>query len=276
MSCAFSGGADSSALVALAVSAGLEVTAHHVNHRSRPESDDEATAARRIAERLGVGFVSTVAPVPSGPNFEARARAVRRSVLGADVLTGHTADDQAETLLLALLRGSGATGLSAMTAGPTHPLLGLRRRETRALCAALGIEPVQDPSNTDVRFRRNRVRHEVLPLLDEIARRDVAVLAARSADLLGADDRLLNELAAAIDASDAIALSSAPLPLARRAVRSWLTVDGYPPDAAAIARVLDVAAGGSAACEVAGIGRIRRSRQRLLIEPDRTIATRFP
>ena len=276
MSCAFSGGADSSALVALAVSAGLDVTAHHVNHRSRPESDDEAIAAEQIAARLGAAFVSSVAPVASGPNFEARARAARRSVLGPDVLTGHTADDQAETLLLALLRGSGATGLSAMATGPTHPLLGLRRHETHALCAAFEIDPVDDPSNADPRFRRNRVRHEVMPLLDEIAERDVVALATRSADLLGADDRLLNELAAAIDATDAIALSGAPLPLARRAVRSWLSVDGYPPDAAAIARVLDVAAGRSGACEVAGIGRIRRSRQRLLIESDRTPATRFP
>ena len=269
MRCAFSGGADSSALVALATAAGLEVTALHVNHHSRPESDDEASRAAGIAEQLGVTFRSIDAPLTDGPNFEARARAARRAALGADALTGHTADDQAETLLLALLRGSGATGLSAMRAGFTRPLLGLRRRDTRALCAALEIEPVQDPSNADLRFRRNRVRHEVLPLLDQVAERDVVPLVARTAALLGADDELLGELAGALDPTDAIALTAAPLPLARRAVRSWLSVEGYPPDAAAVARVLDVAAGTFAACEVAGVGRVRRSRQRLVLDPDR-------
>ena len=101
-------------------------------------------------------------------------------MLGPDALTGHTADDQAETVLLALLRGSGATGLSAMRPGGRHPLLALRRRDTRLLCAALQLDPVDDPTNADLRFRRNRVRHELLPLLDAIAERDVVPLLVRS------------------------------------------------------------------------------------------------
>ncbi len=136
------------------------------------------------------------AELDDGPNFEARARAARRDLLGPDALTGHTADDQAETVLLALLRGSGATGLSAMRPDAHHPLLALRRHETRRLCAALQLDPVEDPTNTDPRFRRNRIRHELLPLIDSIAERDVVPLLVRSADLLGDDDRLLDELAA--------------------------------------------------------------------------------
>lgn len=207
------------------------------------------------------------AALADGPNFEARARAARRALVGHDALTGHTADDQAETVLLALLRGSGATGLSAMRPDTRHPLLALRRDETRALCAALRLEPVVDPSNADPRFRRNRVRHELLPLLDSIAERDLVPLLTRAAALLGDDDRLLDEFARGIDPTDARALADAPIPLARRAIRAWLSVDGYPPDAAAVARVLDVATGARAACEVAGVGRVTRSHQKLSVEP---------
>jgi len=98
----------------------------------------------------------------------------------------------------------------------------------------------------------------------------------RSADLLGDDDRLLDELAGSIEPTDARALAAAPLPLARRAIRAWLSIDGYPPDAAAVARVLEVATGCRAACEVAGVGRVRRSHQRLSVEPVTSTTPHFP
>ncbi len=116
-------------------------------------------------------------------------------MLPADVLTGHTADDQAETVLINLLRGAGASGLAAMRPGPTKPLLALRRAETVALCADLGLDPVIDPSNADRRFLRNRVREEVLPLLCDVAKRDVVPLLLRTGELLRDDDDLLDELA---------------------------------------------------------------------------------
>ena len=263
VTCALSGGPDSTALVALAVAGGLDVTAVHVHHGLRESADDDAAAAERIAGALGAPFRCEYAMLHPGPNLEARARAARRDLIGADAATGHTADDQAETLLLSLIRGSGATGLAAMRPGPTHPILGLRRNETRSVCSTLGLRPVSDPSNDDRRFRRNRVRHELMVLLDDIAERDVGALLARSADLLRADDDLLDELASSIDPTDAKAVTAAPAPLARRAVRRWLTVEGYPPDAAAIQRVLDVAAGRTDACEITGGRRITRSNQRL-------------
>ena len=221
-------------------------------------------------------FRCSRAELDDGPNFEARARAARHDLLGPDALTGHTADDQAETVLLALLRGSGATGLSAMRPSTRRPLLGLRRHETQLLCATLDLDPVEDPTNTDPRFRRNRVRHELLPLIDSIAERDVVPLMVRSADLLGDDDRLLDKLSGSIDPTDARALAAAPLPLARRAIRAWLSIGGYPPDAAAVARVLEVATGGRAACEVTGVGRVRRSHQRLAVEPITSTTPHFP
>jgi tRNA(Ile)-lysidine synthase len=267
--CAFSGGPDSTALIALADHHGLVVTAHHVDHGIRPESPADARRARDIARDIGVEFVLHHVDVPPGPNLEARARAARRAVLPPDAMTGHTLDDQAETLIVRLLRGSGTTGLAAIEPGPRHPLLALRRDETEAVCRVLGIEPIRDATNDDAVLWRSRIRHELLPLASAISARDVAPILARTADLLRADDQLLDELAADIDASDARAIASAHPVLARRALRRWLSVDGYPPDAAAIDRVLEVARGQAGACELPGGRRLERSLQRFrIVEPD--------
>jgi tRNA(Ile)-lysidine synthase len=262
---AFSGGPDSTALVALARHAGLLVTAHHVDHRLRAESAHEAERARRIAERLGAGFVLHVVEVAHGPNLEARARDARRSVLPPGAMTGHTADDQAETVLMRLLRGSGSDGLSAIEPGPIHPILSLRRADTEAVCAALGVDPVRDASNGTWPGWRNRVRHELLPLAAAVAGRDVTPLLARTADLLRDEHQLLDALAAELDPTDAKAIAAAHPALARRALRRWLTVAGYPPDAAAIERVLAVARGEAQACELPGGRRVERSEQQFRI-----------
>jgi tRNA(Ile)-lysidine synthase len=264
--CAVSGGADSLALLVLAVEGGCEVTAVHVDHRLRPGSSREADLVAGVAERWGAAFRSEVVDVPAGPDLEARARRARYDALPNDVLTGHTADDQAETVLLNLLRGAGLDGLTGFD--PTRrPLRALRRRETHKLCAGLGIQPFHDPSNDDPRFRRNRVRHELLPLLDAIAERDVAALLARQADHLRADADLLDELSRSLDPTDARALAAAPAPLAARAVRRWLRTgpEHHPPDAATVARVLAVARGEATACEVGGGLVVRRHAQRLYV-----------
>jgi tRNA(Ile)-lysidine synthase len=263
VACAFSGGPDSTALVALAVHHGLDVTAHHVDHGLRAESAGEADAASEIASRLGVRFVLHRVGVAPGPNVEARAREARRAVLPTDALTGHTADDQAETVLLRLLRGSGGDGLTGIEPGPRHPLLDIRRAEAEALCAELGIVPVRDASNRSTAMWRNRVRHELLPLACDIAGRDLVPILARTAALLRDESRLLDELSAALDPTDAVALAAAPAALARRALRRWLVVDGYPPDAASVERVLAVARGQAVACELSDGRRVERSRQRL-------------
>lgn len=263
--CAVSGGADSLALLVLARAAGREVTAWHVDHGLRDGSAIEAAAVRAAAEHVGAGFRSCTVAVSAGPNLEARARAARFAALPPGVLTGHTLDDQAETVLLNLLRGSGLDGLAGMR-GRTQPLLALRRHETRALCREVGLEPLDDPTNADPAWRRNRVRVEVLPLLDDVAARDVAALVARQAELLRDDADLLDELSATLDPTDARSLAAAPVPLARRAVRRWLAAP-YPPDADAVARVLAVARGNAVACEVHGGRRVRRSGGRLLLEP---------
>ena len=243
------------------------MVAHHVDHGIRPESAADADRARAIGDRLGVDVVVHHVSVPTGPNLEARARDARRDVLPVGAMTGHTLDDQAETLLLRLLRGSGTTGLAAIAPGPAHPLLALRRTDTRAVCAQIGVEPVTDPSNVDPGMWRNRVRHELLPLMADIARRDVAPILARTSDLLRDDDRVLDALAAELDPTDARAVAAADPAIARRALRRWLTESGYPPDAAAIDRVLDVAHGRAVACELPGGRRVERSQQAFHIVP---------
>jgi tRNA(Ile)-lysidine synthase len=275
---AVSGGPDSLALLVLAVRSGLEVVAIHVDHGLRAGSDAEAEVVAAAAARYGAGFETRSVTVAPGPDLEARARLARYRALPEGVLTGHTMDDQAETVVLAFLRGAALDGLSGMRCGPQgrvrRPLLGLRRAETAALCTSEGLIPVQDPSNGDPRFRRNRVRAELLPIMSEVAERDVVPVLARQAQLLASDAEFLEGLSSKLDPTDARAVRGAPVPLARRAVRRWLRSavafpdeETHPPSAAEVARVLTVAGGGAQACELAGGRRIERRKGLLRVAP---------
>jgi tRNA(Ile)-lysidine synthase len=273
--CAVSGGADSTALAVLSASVDRCAGIVHVDHGLRPESSSEVPLVASLADRLGVAFVAHRVDVALGPNLEERARHARYGVLPPDVWTGHTADDLAETVVLHLLRGTGLDGVASMArprpGGVQRPLLGLRRADTVALCASLGLDTVDDPMNTDATFRRVRVRREVLPLLDDVAERDVAALLARHAEVTADDVLLLDELSATVDPSGRWALRDVPLPLARRAVRRWLVESGVGSgrvvDAAAVDRVLAVASGEREACEVDGGWRVNRKDGTLAVEP---------
>ena len=263
--CAVSGGPDSLALLVLAAEAGCRVTAWHVDHGLRPGSANEADVVAQAAARWDAAFEARTAHCQPGPNLEARARAARYDVLPPAVLTGHTADDQAETVLLNLIRGAGPDGLAGIDPA-RRPLLALRRHETQALCDAAGLEPVQDPSNLDPAHRRNRIRHELLPLLCDIAQRDVVPIIARSAGLMGGIRDLFDDLAAAIDPTDAKAVAQASEPLAQMALRRWIqqeTNAEHPPDAAAIERVMAVVRNEARSTEIGGGWSVTRSSQRL-------------
>ncbi len=265
--CGVSGGADSVALMVLAVAAGLDVTVKHVDHGLRVDSDSEADMVQRVSAAYGVAFESLNIEVAAGPNLEARARTARHVVLGPGALFGHTADDQAETVLINLARGAGPQGLGAMRPGGSHPILALRRAETEALCAALGIEPFQDPSNDDPRFVRNRVRNELLPLLADIAERDPVPLLVRTADHARSLVDGVNELAGELDVTNTAVLRSAPPFIARAALRQWLrSADGHPLSTAALERVWDVVEHRAKACELSGGRRLSRTRGRLRLD----------
>jgi tRNA(Ile)-lysidine synthase len=257
------------AMLALAVGAGCRVTAMHVDHGLRPESPAERDVVAAGAERFGAAFVSETVAIEPGPNLEARARAARRAVLPPDALLGHTADDQAETVLLNMVRGAGLDGLAGMRPD-RRPILGLRRWETHRLCMELGLDVVDDVTNRDPAFRRNRVRHELLPLLDDIADRDVTPVLARQAAILRDLADELGRQAGELDPTDARALVGASHAVASQAVRSWLrdcSAELHPPDAATVERVLAVAAGESKGTDVGAGWRIERHQQRLTLLP---------
>lgn len=267
---AVSGGPDSLALVVLASLGGLQGTAIHVDHGLRAASGEEADVVAAAADRYGFRFEAVTAKVADGPDLEARARSTRYAALPFGVLTGHTMDDQAETVLLNLVRGAGLDGLCGMRPSDRvrRPLLGLRRWETAELCRQSGLVPLIDPSNADARFRRNRVRVELIPLMSSVAERDVVPVLARQAETAAADVTILDGLSAAIDPADSKSLSAAPLALARRAVRGWLRsgdAELHPPSFAEVERVLQVADGSRRACEVSGGRRVSRSSGRLTV-----------
>lgn len=265
--CAVSGGADSSALLVLAVHAGLEVTAVHVDHGLRAESHQEVEVVRALADRFGARFRAERAEIDPGPDLEARARTARRALLAPDALTGHTADDQAETVLINLMRGAGLDGIAAMTPGGRHPLLALRRRDTEELCTQLGIDPLDDPMNRDRRFVRTRVRHELLPLMADISGRDSVPMLTRSADVARSAVETLDVLAGSLDPTACAELRAAPPGLAAIALRRWLSVgEEHPPSNAELTRVLAVARGEAVGCEISGRRSVRRTDGILRIE----------
>jgi len=269
-----SGGADSVALLVLAVAAALDPVAVTVDHGLRVESAGEAARVAELAAVLGVGHRVVSIDVAPGANLEARARDARLSALSAcaeelgapSVLLGHTADDRAETMLVNLLRGAGVDGLASVRRGLRHPILDLRRSETEQVCRIEGLEPFIDPSNADPAFVRNRIRREVLPLLADVAGRDPVPLLTRQADVFASVSDHLRTEAAALDVTDASMLRDAPPAVARVAVREWLrrgVPEIHPPDAATVERVLAVARGESRATDVGAGRRVERTDMRL-------------
>ncbi|MFD9829964.1 tRNA lysidine(34) synthetase TilS [Tsukamurella tyrosinosolvens] len=233
---ALSGGADSLALLTGALAEGLDVVALAVDHGLQEGSAAVAERAAATARELGARATVLTVTVsgPGGP--EAAARAARYAALdaardGAPVLLGHTLDDQAETVLLGLARGSGARSLAGMAAWAApygRPLLGVRRADTRAACAELGLTPWEDPHNLDPRYTRVRVRTEVLPLLEDVLGGGVAESLARTAASLRADNDALDGLAPAPSGPDLPVEELAGLPAALRirALRTWLASRG--------------------------------------------------
>jgi len=250
---ACSGGADSLALAFaaryVAIRRYLEYAAVVIDHQLQEESTEVAARVQQQLDRLGYDDVTITAvqvdqSVSVGP--EAAARQARYLALDAEararsatVLLGHTVDDQAETVLLGLARGSGGRSLAGMAPRAGHllrPFLNLRRGTTEQACAELGLDPWQDPHNTDPRFARVRVRETALPTLEAELGPGVAEALARTAELLRDDTELLDRLAAeayrtaeglgGTDTLDCTALESQPPALRRRILRLWLLAHG--------------------------------------------------
>lgn len=250
---ACSGGADSLALAAAtafeAPRNGLRAGAVTVDHRLQDGSAERAAAVAGTLRGLGLDpvEVATVSVGTAG-GPEAAARRARYAALeetaerhgAAAVLLGHTRDDQAETVLLGLARGSGARSLAGMTpisGRYRRPFLDLDRETLRAACASAGLDPWQDPHNTDSAFARPRVRHDVLPVMEKALGPGIAAALARTAKLLHDDADALDAWAEAAAAEcahpgggyDCHQLTGLPPAIRRRVLREAALAAGCPP-----------------------------------------------
>ena len=269
-----SGGADSVALVDALASLrrrrGFRLIAAHLDHDLRPGSADDAAFCAELCERLSVPLVRGTADVRARAGSEkggleqaARRerylflRRVQREERAVAIAVAHTLDDQAETLLLRLLRGAGATGLAGMRARSgdlLRPLLGVSRQEVVGYLRERGLSWREDPSNADLAHRRNRVRHELLPYLEArfnpraraALARTAALLADEAAHLRAEAESLVDRVGHA--EKDALVLPRATLAetspaLARAVVRLVLARSGGlgQVGAAHVERVLQIA-----------------------------------
>lgn len=260
---ALSGGADSAiAAWSVAQAVGREsVRAVHVHH-GQMASDELAAAARAIAEMIGVGLTKIEVEVPKGPSFESHARDVRLEALAGEaepgewLVTGHHADDSVETVLMNLMRGAGAAGLSGIARVRdvwVRPLLDVDRKTVRAAASELKLPYFDDPANLDERYRRNMVRSSVVRWLEERFDVPVRKVIGRSAAALAADDTAHEASAATVPigtsagaiTAPAVVLSTLPLAVASRAARRVLrrVHPPYAGSAADVAAILRVARG---------------------------------
>jgi tRNA(Ile)-lysidine synthase len=232
----------------------IRLAVFHFDHRLRPDSADDARYTARQAKRLGLPFhLREAHDAPrEGQSPEAWARLARYAALhsaaeeaGATrAALGHTLDDQAETVLLGLLRGGGLDAVAGMPSvgslppigfPAVRPLIEVSRRDTEAFCRALRLRPRRDPMNTDRRYLRARMRHDVLPLLEERVDRGIRATVARTAENVRADADYLDSAASAAAREviavgedevrlDAPVLQGLPEPIAARVVREALRV----------------------------------------------------
>lgn len=244
-----SGGPDSLALVAAAAAEGKDARCVIVDHGLQPGSREFAERAKEQSERLGVpaDIVAVDVDVAPGESLEAAARRARYAALALaaldsatterDIWVAHTADDQAETLLLGALRGnpagmSGVGQVPALTAPAApvasneprlvRPFLTIRRADTVGACAELGLSPWHDPMNGDPAYRRVAIRTSIIPALSELLGGDAVPALAKTAERIAADRATLEMLIDASPTPNCTTLTTDPPPVRQRRILAWL------------------------------------------------------
>ena len=300
---AVSGGADSIALLhalaSLRAQLGLRLAVAHLHHGIRgAAADADAAFVQRCAQQLDLPLVRERADVPrlaaaAGISLEMAARAARyaflaraaRQLRAAAVAVAHTADDQAETVLLRLARGAGPQGLGGMepVSRPgglklIRPLLGVTRAAIIAFLQQHRLRWREDASNRDLHFLRNRMRHTILPLLERRLNPQIRTALLRTAEVLREENKYLDRLAArALPAGPArptlaaARLTALPLALRRRVLRRWLGaagVDAEHLDYTAIATALALLGqrSGTKSVDLGGGWQLVRHYARLTVE----------
>lgn len=255
---ALSGGADSAALALLLERGGAEPGCLHVDH-GLPGSPQMARAATQITEALGLRMDMVKVSIGPGPSPEERAREARYGAFDAvpgPVLTGHTRDDSAETMLINLIRGTGPDGLSGIPRfrppNIHRPMLDITRHETREIAMLAGLPFADDPMNADLSLTRNRIRHMILPLLTELNPKVVEAI-ARAADTLDRDTGYLGESTPPVSGQSVPTglVVTLPRPLADRLLAELLRSAGVGVTADRLERVWSVARGETSRQELA-------------------------
>ena len=282
--CAVSGGADSMALLwgmwLLKEKLGITVEAAHYNHKLRAEeSDNDAEFVAKFCDFHDIRLHSGSGNVVAGAKgLEAAARDARYRFLGClngTIATAHTADDNAETVLMHLIRGSGLRGLGGITPKSDRlirPMLDVTRAQVEEFLNENYIRHIEDSSNATDAYLRNRLRHHVMPLL-RAENPSIATGLSAAAQRIRQDAVLLDHLAEKLDRQDVNALRDAPGPLRRRAIEGLLRENGFPePSAEHIRQAEQVvfSENPSARVTLGGVT-LRRSYDRLCIEREQII-----
>ena len=284
--CALSGGADSVALLfglyLLKEKLRIQLEAAHFNHQLRgTESDRDEAFAREFCARYDIPIhVGTAKILPGKKGLEAAAREARYAffdTLPGKIATAHTADDNAETVLMHLIRGTGLRGLGGITPKSDRlirPMLDVTRAEVEEFLNENYIRHIEDSSNGTDAYLRNRLRHHVMPLL-RAENPSIATGLSSAAQRIRADAQLLDDLASELDPADVEALRDAPGPLRRRALERLLRENGFPePSASHLEQAESVvfSANPSARVTLSGVT-LRRSYGRLCVEREQIVLT---
>ena len=291
-----SGGRDSVALLHQLHAAGFhKLIVCHLDHALRPESGADARFVEQLAAKWGFEFVLKRAGIAAlakrrKKSLETTAREARYAFFVQvaqerdcpRLFLGHHADDQVETLLFNLFRGAGAGGLAGMsplssrtingvTLRISRPLLATWREEIDEYIARHQLPFIEDASNTDRQFTRNRLRHEIVPALESAFGRDIRRAIWRSAEILRAEDELLAGLLGGTSPEiEAPALAAEPVALQRRRLHAWLKLHSVPNVGfTEVEAVRALLAGRPAKANLPGGWHARRRAKRLFLEPPR-------
>lgn len=275
-----SGGPDSLALVAAALAEGVPVLAVVVNHNLQEGSAQIAGEAAVQARALGAStrIVHVDVDVERGGSVEAAARQARYAALfevaaeaagdRAEVWVAHTADDQAETLLLGALRGN-PSGMLQRSGNLVRPFLYLRRADTVGACTELHLHPWHDPMNADPAFRRVAMRTEIIPALSELLGGDAVPALARTADRIAQSNEVIRELASASTEMDCEELAGLPAVVRRFRIHAWLAEKHVHPNGAQLDAIERLVTHwrGQIGVELAGSQAVKREAGRLVVVP---------
>lgn len=291
-----SGGRDSVALLHQLCAAGFrELIVCHLDHALRAESPADAQFVEKLAKKMDYAFVSQREDVATlakqrKKSLETTARDARLSFFAhvarehdcPRLFLAHHADDQVETLLFNLFRGAGAAGLAGMSALSTRtidgmtlqisrPFLGTWREEIEAYILRHKLSFVEDASNSDRKFTRNRLRHEIIPVLEQAFGREIRRSIWRSAEILRAEDDLFADLLGDTPPELSVpALAAEPIAIQRRRLRAWLKLHRVPEVGfEEVESVRALLKGGTAKANLPRGWHARRRAKRLFLEPPR-------